>query len=57
MNAGIYKVNITPPIGSGICGSYPITSIGIHDELYARVFVFEQEKLYAVLIILDLLYV
>jgi neutral ceramidase len=43
LNVGFASVNITPPIGMRLCGTFDERlSVGVHDSLYVRAFVFKQ---------------
>ena len=43
LNVGFARVNITPPIGMRLCGTFEERlSVGVHDSLYVRAFVFKQ---------------
>ena len=58
MKVGVSSVNITPPIGVPMAGyaARKGPSIGIHDDLYAKAIVFDDEETKAALIRCDLLW-
>ena len=56
LRAGAATSNITPPVGSIMGNSYGTTiAEGIHDSLYAKALVFDQQGMKAALIALDLI--
>lgn len=57
MKAGAAKKNITPPVGVDLSGyaGRPGLSTGIHDDLYARALVLEEDSTQAAILSLDLL--
>jgi neutral ceramidase len=55
MQAGIAKVNITPPVGLELSGWAFGPSVGILDELYAKLLVLESESNKIVIVTTDLI--
>lgn len=56
LQAGAAKMDITPPNGTPMAGYYSVRgSEGVHDALYAKAIVFEQDGVKVALVALDLL--
>ncbi|MBS7614612.1 hypothetical protein KEJ18_02605, partial [Candidatus Bathyarchaeota archaeon] len=54
---GISKVDITPAVGTELCGHFRfnLNSVGIHSNLYAKVLLFQSGEDTVVLVACDLL--
>ena len=56
MRAGVAKVDITPPVGTYMCGAWTKTrSVAVHDPLYAKVLVMESGDKKVAIITCDVL--
>jgi len=57
MRAGVAKVDITPPVGVELSGyvARQQPSVGIHDQLYARALVFDNDRGRAAIVACDLI--
>lgn len=55
MRAGVAKANITPPVGLELSGWAFGPSVGVHDDLFAKVLVLESDGERAVFITTDLI--
>ena len=55
MKASFYESDITPPLGGYMAGEhYPIFAHNIHDKLYSKALVIEENGQYAVIIAVDM---